>query len=172
MDPSTKHKTIAALEDALVSEFHIFQNLVELSRQELDALTKRDTTTLSGLVEKKEALLDELNIFEEDRRLATEDLAYLIGIKKQVTTVSELLPFLERVISERFRRIQEGIVALGREIRNLNRNNLALAKTALEWADATQAYLLSLHQPDNETYQVPGKTPKRESAVRSFDQWV
>lgn len=172
MDPSTKHKTVSVLEDALVSEFHIFQNLVELSRQELDALTKRDTSTLSVLVEKKETLLDELNQLEENRRLATEDLAYFMGIKKQITTVSELFPFLERVISERIKRIQEGIVALGREIRNLNRSNLALAKTALEWADATQAYLLSLHQPDFETYQVPGKTPKRQSAVRSFDQWV
>ena len=172
MDPSSKHKTISALEDALVSEFHIFQNLVELSRQELDALTKRDTTTLSILVEKKEGLLDELNKFEEDRRLATEDLAYFMGIKKQISTVSDVLPYLERVISDRIKRIQEGIVALGREIRNLNRNNLALAKTALEWADATQAYLLSMHQPDYETYQVPGKTPKRQSAVRSFDQWV
>lgn len=172
MDPSTRHKTISALEDALVREFHIFQTLVELSRQELDALTKRDTNTLTVLVEKKEALLDELNELEETRRMVTEDLAYLVGIKKPVSTVSDLFPFLERIISERFKRIQEGIVALGREIRNLNRTNLALAKTALEWADATQAFLLSIHQPDFETYEVPGRTQKPKAAVRSFDQWV
>ncbi len=172
MNPSYKQKTVATLEDTLVNEFRIFQSLVDLSRQELDSLTKRDTKTLAGLVEKKEALLDELNQFEDTRQLATEDLAYISGLKTPNPTVSDIIPFLDRVTAERVKRIQGGIVALGREIRSLNRSNIALAKTALEWADATQAYLLSLYQPDFETYHIPGRTPKNRSAVRSFDQWV
>ncbi len=172
MDPSYKNRTVATLEDAMVNEFRIFQSLVELSRQELDALTKRDTNSLNVLVEKKEILLEDLNQLEEGRRMLTEDLAYLAGLRKPAPTLVDVLPYLDKQSAERIKRIQDGIVALGGEIRNLNRTNLALAKTALEWADATQAYLLSLHQPEFETYEVPGKSSKRKSAVRSFDQWV
>lgn len=172
MDPSYKHRTVVILEDALVNEFRIFQSLVELSKKELEALTKRDTTMLSSLVEQKEILLDDLNELEETRRTITEDFAYLAGIDIDPPTLQDIYPYLDKATYERMHRIQDGIIALAREIRNLNRNNLALAKTALEWADATQAYLLSLHQPEFETYQAPGKNPKRQGAVRSFDQWV
>jgi flagellar biosynthesis/type III secretory pathway chaperone len=165
-------KTVTALEDALVNEFRIFQSLVSLSRQELDALTHRDTTRLTTLVEQKESLLDELGQMEDSRRMATEDLAFYAGLNLAMPTVTDILPYLEKATHERFKRIQEGIVALGREIRNLNRTNLTLAKTALEWADATQSYLINLHQPEFETYQGPTGTPRRQSAVRSFDHWA
>ncbi|MEI7987822.1 MAG: flagellar protein FlgN [Chloroflexota bacterium] len=166
-----KNKTVTVLEDALVNEFRIFQSLVALSREELDSLTRRDSQRLSVLVEEKESLLDELSQLEESRRMATEDLAYAAGLNLEMPAVSDVLPYLDKMTHDRLKRILEGIIALGREIRNLNRTNMVLAKTALDWADATQSYLINLHQPEFETY-APGGVAKRQNAVRSFDHWV
>ena len=167
-----QHNTISELEDALVEEFRIFQLLVELSKDELAALTKRDTQILADIVEKKEDLLDELVLVEDERFNLMEDISLRIGIKKISPTVQDIFPYLERFSVERLKHLQEGIVGLGREIRSINRSNLALAKTALELADSTQAYLLSIYQPELETYQAPGIGQKRHMAVRSFDQKV
>jgi flagellar biosynthesis/type III secretory pathway chaperone len=167
-----KDVLIADLEDALVNEFRIFQSLVELSKNELDALTRHDVQVLLGLVEQKETLLDELGRTEDVRRIITEDLAHLTGLESALPTVSEVVPILGGPVSERLMRIQEGILALGSEIKILNRSNLALAQAALEWADATQAFLLSLYQPELDNYQPPGKYPRSDAAVRSFDQRV
>jgi flagellar biosynthesis/type III secretory pathway chaperone len=167
-----KDVLIADLEDSLVNEFRIFQSLVELSKNELDALTKHDIQTLLDLVERKETLLDELGRTEDVRRIVTEDLAQLAGLETALPTVSEVVPILGEPVSERLMRIQEGILALGSEIKDLNRSNLALAQAALEWADATQAFLLSLYQPELDNYQPPGKYPRNDMAVRSFDQRV
>ena len=167
-----KDALIAELEDALVNEFRIFQSLVELSKKELNALTKHDIQVVLDLVEHKETLLDELGRTEDVRRIVTEDLAEHAGLAIAFPTVSEVVPLLGKPISERLTRIQEGILALGSEIKSLNRSNLALAQAALDWADTTQAFLLSLYHPELDNYQPPGKYPRSDIAVRSFDQRI
>jgi len=169
---SVKHKLISALEDALVDEFRIIKLLLDFSKEELEALTKRDIQALSSVVEKKEEILDELTLIENERSQLMQEISQRLGIKKAPPTLADIIPFLNKTSAEQMKHLQEGIVALGSEIRTINRSNLTLAKTALDLADSTQAYLLSLYQPELETYQAPGLGPKRHVAVRSFDQRV
>jgi len=169
---SSKHKLISALEDALVNEFRVIRLLLDFSKEELEALTKRDTESLASIVEKKEQILDELALLENERTQLMEKVSQRLGLKKSPPTLAEIFPYLEKTTVERLKHLQEGIVALGSEIRSINHSNLTLAKTALDLADSTQAYLLSLYQPELETYQAPGLGPKRHVAVRSFDQRV
>jgi flagellar biosynthesis/type III secretory pathway chaperone len=147
-----------SLEDVLVREFRTLQNLVAVTNQERQALSKNDSPTLMPLVEQKEALLDSLSLLEETRRVLTEDIGLIVGTGPSSTGIGAILPNLEPHTSKRISRLSEGISALVSEARDLNQGNRALAISTLTWLDSAQTFLLSFFST-TDTYTPPGLKP-------------
>lgn len=155
---------LTALEDLLVKEFRTCQSLHTLTREERQAVSGGDVDALLCLVEQKEALLDELGNLEDQRRALTQDLAQGVGLKKTSPSWIDVLRQVEPGVSGRLANLQEGILAMLASVRDLTHGNRALAASAMERADAVQAFLLNLYQP-TVGYQPPGQPPAHASLV-------
>ncbi len=183
---------LSTLEELLVQEFRVCQSLQNLTREErkmlADLQAKRspvpgpngDVSRLAGLVEEKEILLDQLGRIEDERRMIVQDmvnktfaektLAGKRGVQAQTPTLADVIKTLHAPEAGRISRLQEGITTLAATIREMTSGNLSLAGSALERADAVQAFLLNLYRPEA-NYQPPGFHPRPESSIAwEFDQ--
>jgi hypothetical protein len=165
------HELQGSLEDLLVREFRACQALCAFTKEERTALTKDDVIQLAALVEKKEALLDEIGLVEESRRTVVQELATEAGAPERSATLADLLPVLDSTIAGRLARLREGILALSGEVRDLTSGNMALASTSIDRIDAVQSFLLSMCQPQI-TYQPPGAILQGSPAAWNLDRGV
>ena len=142
--------TLESLEQVMVRQFNLLQELLSLTRAERDALYRNDTTLLMPLVERKEALLDQIVLLEDQRRMETERLSrHLQAGIGEALSLHQLLPHIPSPRSERIQRLSEGILSLANQVRQTNEHNALLVTNAIEWVSATQAFILGLYtQPD------------------------
>jgi flagellar biosynthesis/type III secretory pathway chaperone len=164
-DPALMTNT---LEDLLVREFRACQTLLNLTKDERQALAKNDVQALSALVEQKEAWLDELGQVEDQRRMLVQEIARQIAGRLPLISpspsVAELAAALEPEVGERVNRLRDGISALSGEIRQLSSGNRALAASALERTDAVQTLILDFLRPSL-NYQPPGAPHRLENGA-------
>jgi len=161
MEPIPK-KLINDLEELLVQEFRACQTLLDLTRNERQALARNDVDTLTSLVEQKESKLDELAQIEDRRRVAIQTIAQRLSLPSPNPAVSELAAFLDPESGRRIERLRDGISTLSGEIRELSSGNRALAASALERTDAVQSLLLDILRPTL-NYQPPGMPYQNQS---------
>ncbi len=152
-DPETIQRYLAALEDALVSEFRGYQTLVALTQEERQALMVNNTQALQEVLSKKEALLGDLERWESARQAALKNWSEVAGVTAQ--TLSDTLNYVEETPRLRLKRLRDGILALAGQLRELTQGNRALANSALEGVEAVHNFLISLSQT-TVAYQRPG----------------
>lgn len=158
------------LEDVLVQEFRLMQTLIDVTREERNFLPTTNPDTLMGLVEKKENILDQMSLLEERRRTLLIDIARGMGIPADSSSLSEILPWLDRATAGRLNRLSEGITMLVGQARDLNYGNKAMATTALDWLESTKAFLYGYYQSQM-AYTPPGQAPSMDlSASWDVDQ--
>ncbi len=155
---------LSTLESLLVQEFRALQSLIAVTREERSCFTAHDPAALMLTVEKKEALLDELSLTEEARRMTTLDVTTGLGLPTRTSSLVELLPHLDSEISDRLGRLSDGISALVDQARDLNYGNRVLSRTALDWVVSTQAFLINTCQPES-GYRPPGAIPSYEQTA-------
>ena len=161
---------LPTLEDVLVQEFRLMQSLIDVTREERNFLPSTDPDGLMGLVEKKENILDQMSLLEERRRTLLIDIARAMGIPAGLSTLAEILPWLDQSIAGRLNRLSEGIAMLVGQARDLNYGNKAMATTALDWLESTKAFLYGYYQTQM-AYTAPGRTPSMElSTTWDVDQ--
>jgi flagellar biosynthesis/type III secretory pathway chaperone len=114
--PITKAESIASL---LVQEFRARQALLRLTQEERLALVQADAPRLAALAERKGALLDYLAKLGEARQKLGSEPEGLLGR-------------LDAEDRRRLARLQEGILALAEQVRELTLGNRALAAYALK----------------------------------------
>lgn len=148
-------KIINKLEDLLVQEFRACQTLLNLTKDERQALARNDIQGVATLVDQKEAWLDELAQIEEQRRTIVQEIAGMLPLKTSMPTISDLVAALEPSAGNRINRLKDGISALSNEIRELTSGNRALAASALERTNAVQSLLVDIIRPSI-NYQPPG----------------
>jgi len=162
MPESTRVRTLlTVLEDLLVQEFRLIQNLISITREERTYLPAGDTNDLMNLVEKKEAVLDQLSLLEEKRRTIVQECSRELGIQTQSSSLGEILPWLDPSTAARMNRLSEGIAMLVGQARDLNYGNRAMATTALDWIESAKAFLFGFYQ-NQSAYSPPGATPSVE----------
>jgi flagellar biosynthesis/type III secretory pathway chaperone len=164
MSMDRTQENISNLEDLLVREFRTCQNLKSLIDDERNAIFDGSVDRIMDIVEQKEALLDDLEHLEEKRREILPDLADSLGLNIREPTLSDLLRRLDPDNAGRLNRLREGILALAANIRDLTHGNRALAISALQRADALQAFLLRLFEPFT-GYMPPGSTQHQEMTL-------
>lgn len=172
MDHQQQTIKVNSLEALLVKQFRTLETLISISKNERELILDHRTDELMKVVEQKESVLDQLGLMEEDRRMLTEELAAALGLKLQRAGLDEILTVLETVVAERFYRLNEGILALVDQARELNMGNQVMARTAIEWLEATQMFLLNVSAPEV-AYSYPGAARRVDSyATRAIDQRV
>jgi flagellar biosynthesis/type III secretory pathway chaperone len=153
---SKVNELVNVLEDVLVREFRASQSLYTLTKDERVALSNNDVAALSTLIERKEALLDELGQLDDARRAATQDLKLVLGLAVHTPSLSDVIAVLDPEPAGRLAHLRSGILTLMDKIRELTHGNRALTSAALERTDAVQAFLLSLYQQPAPTYRPHG----------------
>ena len=135
------------LEKALVRQFKLLKDVIALTKQERASLLNEPDFVLR-MVEDKEALLDQMSLMEDQCRKTVQELSLLLEIHSEKTSIYDLLPHFKPEDAKRIRNLTEGISNLAVQAREMNRANQAIALTKLEWLKATQAFLISMFQPD------------------------
>lgn len=149
------------LEDLLVQEFRACQSLHHLTKEERQALTKNDLNSLEVILEQKEVVLDELGQIEDRRRMITQNLGDLVGLKHTNPSITTICQKLNNEVGRRIKHLKEGISALAEEIKVITSGNHALAMIALERVDALQTILIDSFRPSL-TYDRPGTKPSNQ----------
>ncbi len=149
------------LEDYLVQEFRLLQSLIVITNEERKFLPGGDPDELMKLVERKENILDQMSLLEEKRRTVIEELGRELGVTPGTSSLGEILPWIEVATAGRLRRLSDGIAMLVGQARDLNYGNRALAVTAMDWLEATRAFIFGFYQ-NQATYSPPGPTPSTE----------
>ncbi|KPL84126.1 hypothetical protein SE15_02825 [Thermanaerothrix daxensis] len=141
---------LETLEQVMVRQFNLLQELLGLTQAERDALYRNDAVLLMPLVERKEALLDQIVLLEDQRRMHTERLSqYLQTGIGDAPSLHQILPHVPSPRAERLQRLSEGILSLATQVRQTNEHNALLITNAIEWVNATQEFVLSLYtQPE------------------------
>ncbi len=135
------------LEQALVRQFRLLQELINLAKKERDSLLN-DPDLVLKIVEDKEALLDEMSVMEDETRKIVQELSIDFELRNDDTSIQALLPHFKPEDANRIKNLSAGITSLASQARDLNRANQALATSKLEWLKATQSFLIGMFQPD------------------------
>lgn len=155
---------LTVLEDQLVQEFRLMQNLIDLTKKERTYFPVGNMNELMSVVESKEAVLDQLSLVEEKRRTVIQELGRELGVQMESYSLKEILPWIDSSTAGRLNRLSEGISMLVGQARDLNYGNRAMATTAIDWIEATKAFIFSFYQKQN-SYSPPGSvTPTHEQA--------
>jgi hypothetical protein len=136
------------LEQILVRQFRLLQEMLALSKKERDTLLNEPDLVLQ-IVEDKEALLDNMSVMEDNCRKIVQELSLLLELHSDDTSIQALLPYFKSEDASRIRNLSEGISSLASQAREVNHANQALAQSKLEWLKATQAFLISIFQPES-----------------------
>jgi flagellar biosynthesis/type III secretory pathway chaperone len=148
----SQQELLVAIEGAMVTEFRLCQSLFTLTKDERKALIEGNASVLSQIADKKELILDELGKIEQYRRMVTDRLTLSAGFGSEIKDLSDLLSRVRIKGSERISRLQQGILALQAEIREINMGNSALANINLERLNSLQSYLVNLIATPNHYY--------------------
>lgn len=152
------------LEKTLVRQFRLLQEMLALSKKERDSLLNEPDFILK-IVEDKEALLDRMSVMEDKCRKIVQELSLALDLHSEETSIQALLPHFQHEETSRIRNLSEGISSLATEVRELNRANQALALSKLEWLKATQAFLISIFQPESDGYGAQKSANRRQDAT-------
>jgi hypothetical protein len=151
------------LEQVLVRQFKLLKDVIALTKKERTSLLNEPDLVL-GVVEDKEALLDQMSLMEDHCRKIVQEISLSLEQHSENTSIQALLPFFKPEDARRIRTLSEGISNLASQARELNRANQAIALTKLEWLKATQTFLISVFQPDAGYRSPKGGSPRQDIA--------
>lgn len=133
-----------SLIDLLIKEFHVWETLLGLTREERQALFAEDLSVLADLARKKELMFGELALYQHSRQ---ELLKYLLGSPNcgpRLLNGPSLQAILDTFTPEEancMQHVTEGIETLVLLLEDLVRGNYALADCAMKRAWALQTWL-------------------------------
>jgi flagellar biosynthesis/type III secretory pathway chaperone len=136
-----------ALESLLVQEFRTFQALYHLTKDERQALSSGDIPHLLALTGQKESTLNELVELEKARQVILQSLAAMLAIDlppHTIPTLADMISTLHPDEAKRLVHLQEGIVVIMNQVRELTQGNRALADYAMQRASTLQTHLFDL----------------------------
>lgn len=165
-------EALKTLENVMVRQFRLLQELLDLSREEREALTHSDAEMLMPTVERKEALLDQIVLLEDQRRMQVEVLSHYLNVSEAQTSILSLLPHIPSPRSERIQRLSEGILSLATQIRDINSHNTLLINNALEWVASAQEFILSLYTQPTGHYGPMGYPPAHPTVSGEINQII
>ena len=157
------------LEGILVKQFRMLQKLAEITKDERQSLVKDETDTILLNVEAKEAVLDQLSLIEDSRRMIMREIVIMLNLHTDSISVNDLLPNLNPSAAIPIRRLSEGISSLVVQARDLTYGNQALANSRLDWLRSLQSFLVAASFPETGYSHLSGVKRPEEPAVTGLE---
>lgn len=155
---SLKH-IFDTLEASMVKIFRLCQSLFSLAKEERELLVDGKAGELQPISEKKAKILEELETSELFRQKITDQIARICCAGKKFITLSDLLNQVDFDRKDEIVHLQQGILALQIDIREVNSGNYALAMLNLQQLEAVQGFLVNMvYSPSS--YYAPPMTPQ------------
>lgn len=161
---------LSYLESLFVREFRTSQRLYELTRQERLALYQDDSLRLFTLIGQKERLLDELTGLENAKFSMVKEMGIAGNGETKTLHVLKLIDLLKTIDAEsarRLLRLQEGVLMVMNQVRELTRGNQVLALNALQRANTLQTSLLNAYQFPPRPGRVGARTENKRAKWRA-----
>lgn len=137
-----------SLEAILVNTFRLCESLQQITQHERQALLENKIDELRAIVSQKENIVVEVESNDEARQMVTSQLAQSLGIEGEIPNLGELLAKVDNSIdTSKITRLQQGILTLQAEIREVNNGNYALAIMNVQRLEAVQEYIVGLFTP-------------------------
>jgi hypothetical protein len=123
---------LANLESLLVKEFRAYQRILNLKREESQALSNFDIEALGQLSDHVEIIYDEIDQMQNQRRVVSAKIADQLHMDNPSPTLNQLSTALDHEASDRIHRLQEGTAAIKNQIRQLTNRNTAITPLTLK----------------------------------------
>lgn len=163
MDSTEKvQQLMDTLEAALVKMFRLCQSLFTLTKEERQILIEGKANDLEEISSQKAKIIEEIENSEISRSQVSDKIAQACGLTRRFETLSELLDTVIYDKKDQIRRLQEGILALQTDIREINNGNYALATLNLQHLEAVQGYLVNLIYAPSAFYAPPNAINRDE----------
>ncbi|MBI9044042.1 MAG: flagellar export chaperone FlgN [Anaerolineaceae bacterium] len=153
LDKKDKEELIEALEASLVKLFRLCQSLFTLTKNERQILVEsNEVDELDDLASKKVIIIEEIEKTENSRKEISGRLSKVCGFDSDFDTLSELIESIDLDNKVKFTRLQEGILTLQSDIRELNEGNYALATLNLQHLKSVQEFIINTINPPTSYY--------------------
>ena len=142
------------------------RDLLKLSYEKRQTVTKGDTERLNEIVQQELNLLSRINSLEKQRMAAAARIAEGEGCKAAEVTLTFLIQLSEGADRDRFTALQREMSGLLQAQAELNKINKSLLEEQLEYTDAMLGILVGAEDPLNNFYNVDG-TAEQERRQRT-----
>jgi flagellar biosynthesis/type III secretory pathway chaperone len=136
-----------SLEAILVNTFRLCESLYQITQRERQALLESKAEELISITREKGNIVTEMQSNEEARTVITRELTRVLGLEGEETLTVMLGKVDNSIDTSKISRIQQGILSLQAEIREINNGNYALAKLNIQRLEAVQEYIVGLFTP-------------------------
>ena len=171
-DDMLKEKLLS-LETNLIAMFRLCQTLYSLAKEERQVLVDGKASELDALAEKKLKIIDGIEKTEKEYQVFISEIASLSGVTREVSKLSDLLMNFGEKEVEQIKRMQEGILVLQKDIKEVNNGNYALAKLNVQHLEVVQGFILNNIYPSSSYYGPDNNIEKKEPLTNwQMDQSV
>jgi len=159
--------------DTLSAQREVHMELLSLSEQKKDAITKNDVPSLDRIVKGEEVLLSRLNQWEHKRRECVRELAGQVGRPVGEVVLRDFLPLCDTDQRERLETLHTELTSLLKRQIAVNDINKRLIESRLEYINYSLETASDAGQSAFHTYGEEGREFGRPERKTSFiDQKV
>jgi flagellar biosynthesis/type III secretory pathway chaperone len=134
-----------SLESILVNTFRLCESLLEISKRDRQALLEKNLDVLQQITKEKEILVVEMESIDHSRKVIVDQLAKELEIENEPARVSDIITKADESIDiTKISRLQQGIITIQADIRELNNGNYTLASLNVQRLEAVQDYIIGL----------------------------
>ncbi|MCB0393027.1 MAG: flagellar protein FlgN [Bdellovibrionales bacterium] len=145
------------LVDVLEHEMKVYRALLELVRKEREILISPDIEELNNSNESKEAMVSKLRGLEKERERVSRELAHEVSADAENPRLLEIAQKLELIKGDRLRSIHATLQLLVTRIKEYNKENEILVKSALTNITGAMDAVKQKIAGNKSTYQDKGK---------------
>ncbi len=163
---------VEELENVLEEEKKIYQSLLELGEEKRQVLIKADVPALELITQKEQTASEKLLAFSNKQIQTLKDIATVLGKTEGKMTVTRLIGYLDSQPQVQTKLIQarDSLIEVATKVQNLNRQNEALIKQAIELAEFDITLFKSLRQaPETANYNRDASTTGTILGSSGFD---
>jgi flagellar biosynthesis/type III secretory pathway chaperone len=132
-----------------------YQALIELGSEKKEAVIKADVVTLEAVTVKEQDVASVLLNLSNKRTRVLNDMATVLGKDPEDMTISKMIGYLENQPKEQqeLRQCRERLLEVGNRMHQINQQNEALLKQALEMVEFDLTLIKSTRQaPETANY--------------------
>ena len=164
-------ENVTALYELLANQADAYRELIELTRQEHQALQHEDVAGLAEVTFSKETIVDRLGHWDSAREQLTASVASALKLPS-TTPLSDIIAHLDQPTAEKLSALRQEFIDLFEQLLGLAHGNRLLLESGLARVNATFDHISALAVPSDGQYTASGdKQTVSEGAAGSVLNW-